>query len=57
MTIKGQALAKFIAEFTYINTSIATGIANDVEAVKVVEVGNDENSITDQEDTSMGPLR
>ena len=46
MTIKGQALVDFIAEFTYNDTTEVAGTESDVEAAKVVEMGNGENSAT-----------
>ena len=51
MTIKGQALANFIVEFTYADTTKVAGRTSDNEATKVVETGNGENSTTSQEDT------
>ena len=36
--IKGQALADFIAEFTYSNIIEVAGIANNAKAVKEVEM-------------------
>ena len=42
MAIKGQALAGFIAEFTYTNTAELTGTTDITEAVKVVDPGRKE---------------
>ena len=39
-----QALADFIAEFTYANTTEVVRTANDAKAAKVVKVGDKENS-------------
>ena len=47
--IKGQALADFIVEFTYSNTTEVVGIEDNVEVVKAIE--NGEASATRQEDT------
>ena len=46
MTIKGQALVDFIVEFTYNDTTEVAGTESDVEATKVVEMGNGENLAT-----------
>ena len=51
MAIKGQALAYFIPEFPYVNTTKVAGTTNDVEATKVVEMGNDETPMIGHEDT------
>ena len=48
--IKGQALADFIVEFTYVDTTKVTRMVSNTETAKVVEMGNDENSATRQED-------
>ena len=40
MTIKGQAFADFIAEFTYVDTTEVAGMTNNTETTKVVETGN-----------------
>ena len=45
MAIKGQALADFIAEFTYANTAKLAGTANIVEAAKVVEAQGEKNFV------------
>ena len=45
-TIKGQALADFIAEFTYSNVAEVTGTANSVEAAKAAGVGGKEDSVS-----------
>ena len=50
MTIKGQALANFVAEFTYADITEITGMTNNAEAVKGVEMGNGETSVIRQED-------
>ena len=44
MAIKGQALADFIAKFTYTCTTEVAGMTNDAEAAKVVEVRDNEGS-------------
>ena len=49
--IKGQALADFIAEFTYTDTTEVAGAARGTEAAKVVETGDGENSASKKEDT------
>ena len=51
MAIKGQVLADFMAEFTYANTTEIAGTVDGTEAVKVVKVGDKENSTPTQEDT------
>ena len=43
--IKGQALADFIAQFTYSNAVEVTGMTNDAEAVKAAWVGGREDSV------------
>ena len=43
-TIKGQALADFIAEFTYSNVAKITGTTNSAEAAKAVGVREKDNS-------------
>ena len=48
--IKGQALADFIAEFIYFNTTEVTGMTNSTEAVKAARVREKENSIPTEED-------
>ena len=48
--IKGQALADFIVEFTYADTTEVARTTNNVEAVKEVETWNGETSVTRQED-------
>ena len=50
MTIKGQVLADFIAEFTYSNTAEVIGIANSTEATNAVGVREKKNSITTKGD-------
>ena len=49
--IKRQALADFIVEFTYIDTTEVAGTTKGAEAAKMVETGNSENSILGKEDT------
>ena len=49
--IKGQALADFIAEFTYSNVVEVTGMTNNVEAMKVARVRERENFVSTEEDT------
>ena len=44
MAIKRQALADFIAEFTYFNAAEVTRMTNNTEAVKAVGVREKENS-------------
>ena len=48
--IKRQALANFIAEFTYSNATKVTGTTNSAEATKVVGVREKENSIPTEGD-------
>ena len=43
--IKGQALADFIAEFTYFNIVEVTGMTNSTEAAKAAGVREKENSV------------
>ena len=50
MTIKGQALADFIVEFTYSNAIEVTGMANGTEAVKATGGREKEISISIKED-------
>ena len=54
-TIKGQALANFIVEFTYASTVEVPGIVEGVEAVNAVKVGDNEDSATPQEESNNGP--
>ena len=51
MAIKGQALAEFIAEFTYSNTTKVTGMTNNTEAAKATRVREREDSIPIEGDT------
>ena len=51
MAIKGQALADFIAEFTYVDTTEVVGMTSGAETAKVIETGNGEDSVTGREDT------
>ena len=44
MVIKGQALADFIAEFTYADTTEIAGTIRGTKVEKVVERGDGENS-------------
>ena len=48
--IKGQALAYFIAEFTYADTTEVIGTADTIEAMKVVEAQGEKNSTLVKED-------
>ena len=50
MTIKGQALVDFIAEFTYADTTEITGTVDIAEAAKVVEAQREKNSTLMKED-------
>ena len=50
MVIKGQALADFIAEFTYADTTEVAGMENNAEVAQVVEIRNSEASAIKQED-------
>ena len=49
-TINGQALADFIAEFTYADTTEVARIADNVEAAKVAEALREKNSTLAKED-------
>ena len=51
MTIKGQALADFIAEFTYTDTTEVARTTNDAEVAKLVDIANNDDSATGREDT------
>ena len=51
MMIKKQALADFIAEFTYSNTTEVTGMVNSTKAVKATRVREKENSVPTERDT------
>ena len=53
MAIKGQALADFIAEFTYFNTAKVTGTINSTEAARVREK---ENSVPTKRDAKQWTL-
>ena len=55
-TIKRQALANFIAEFTYANTTEVVGTTNRAEAAKVVKAREKENSTPTQDDTQQWTL-
>ena len=48
--IKGQALANFIAKFTYSNVAEVTGMANSTEAVKVARVRERDDTIPTKRD-------
>ena len=50
-TIKGQALADLIAEFTYADITEVVGMARGAEATKVVESRDNEYSALGKEDT------
>ena len=50
-TIKGQALANFIVEFTYTSTAEVAGTVDDTEATKGVEVRSNESSALTQKET------
>ena len=49
-TIKGKALANFIAEFTYTDTAEAVGTTDNIEAAKVVKAQGEKNSTPTKED-------
>ena len=54
--IKGQALADFIAKFTYSNATEVTGTANSTEAAKVAGVREREDyAPTKKETLNSGP--
>ena len=48
--IKGQALADFIAEFTYSNFAKVIGMANNTEAATAAGVREKENSVPTEGD-------
>ena len=52
---KGQALADFIAEFTYSNAAEVTGTADSVEVAKVAEVRGREDSVPTKGTLNNGP--
>ena len=54
-TIKGHALADFIAEFTYVDTNEVAGTTRGAATTKVVETGNGENFAPGKEYTNDGP--
>ena len=56
MVIKGHALADFIAEFTYSNTTEVIGTANSTDAKKVTGVRDKENSIPTEGDAEQWTL-
>ena len=45
MVIKGQTLIEIVAEFTYVDTTELARTANNVEAVKGIEMGNGETFV------------
>ena len=49
-TIKGQALANFIVEFTYFNAAEVTKMTNSIEVVKATGVREKENSVPIKKD-------
>ena len=49
--IKGQALATFIAEFTYASTTEVAGTINNVEAAKTMEARDKEGSTLTRDET------
>ena len=55
-TIKGQALANFIVEFTYADTAEVIEMADIAETAKVVEAQEEKNSILMKEDTEQWSL-
>ena len=56
MVIKGQALAEFIAEFTYANVAEVTGKAGITKAVKMVEAQGEKNSVLSKRDAEQWTL-
>ena len=50
MVIRGQALADFIAEFTYSNAAEVTGMANSTEPAKAAGVREKDSSIPTKRD-------
>ena len=56
IAIKGQALADFIAEFTYFDAAKVTGMTNSVEAVKAAGVRERENSVPIEGDVEQWTL-
>ena len=56
MAIKGQALANFMAEFTYSNATEVTGTANSAEAVKAMRVREREDSVPTEGDAKQWTL-
>ena len=55
-TIKGQALANFIAEFTYTSTTEVAGLTNGVEVAKAIEEREKEDSGHTSGDIIVDPL-
>ena len=51
MVIKGQTLANFIVEFTYVDAAKVVGTVDNAEAAKVVEALGEKNSITAKTDS------
>ena len=52
MTIKGQTLVNFIAEFTYSDTTEVAGTVGSAEVAKGVKIGKSRMSTTDHGDNS-----
>ena len=50
MTIKGQALIDFIAEFTYADTAEIAGMADIAEVARMVDAQGEKNSALAKED-------
>ena len=50
MTIKGQALVDFMAEFTYIDTAEVVGMTDNAEAAKMAQALREKNSTLTKED-------
>ena len=55
-TIKGQALADFIVEFTYADATKVAGTTDNVEVVKVVEALGEKNSTAVKGDSKQWTL-
>ena len=56
MAIKGQALADFIVKFTYSNTAEVTGMTNNIEVVKAIEVREKDNFVPAEGDAEQWNL-
>ena len=54
--IKGQALADFIAKFTYSNTAEVTRMANNTEVAKVIGEREKENYVSTEGTLNSGPF-